>query len=455
MRPVISRLISYLRLRLSVGLLTTKFDEAIAETTNAAHKAGHLSLSLADVDEAARSTTVFMLVWMTIGIAAPICFVGFAFTWGSYTSADNANKAVYQANQIIGNVVQSVATTPTLGAILFTLSLDVSRARNKIEVAHKAAQTKSLTLAQYRETAKYTNRIDASWRRLLYVLGVTALYNTLGCVIYLDHNSNQATADDDGHTNSKLSFKQYVAMNCMVSVSFSKLLVCLLIEGTTCMVLIHHLFPTSLLPVGKEAMLFFRFLYQARIVNDSADDVATEMFTWAQELAAKEEDEDDDEEEDDEEMGEGSEGMPLVATDEGVANVSSARDGAVRTPQIETETEMIAQLREDVKRLSQRLDVRDKRRAAAHSRLTRAHLRLSLFLEGVSSQFELTPFDRRRRTKNMRPRLLADQPSGIRFRVLGIRWTTRYVQALTVSFLLSVFFTFIHNIQESAEEADD
>ena len=129
---------------------------------------------------------------------------------------------------------------------------------------------------------------------------------------------------------------------------------------------------------GKEASLFLAFAYLAMVVNDAADDVCTEVYLWPTSEGGNDEkdedgndDEDDNEEEEDQDMGTG---------------VSDALADRRRR-----RVEIIAQM--------------------------------STFVG---------PRQRKHRGESWR-RVSAPKAGPISFDVLGVRWTSSYVQALLVS----------------------
>ena len=86
--------------------------------------------------------------------------------------------------------------TPTLGAILFTLSLDVARARKHVARLAEGARNQTLTVEQYRQASEAIRVIVGSWQLSIWVLAGVAFYSTVGMVVYLGSYSELSILND-------------------------------------------------------------------------------------------------------------------------------------------------------------------------------------------------------------------------------------------------------------------
>ena len=144
------------------------------------------------------------------------------------------------------------ATLPTLGAIFFVLALDVARIKKEIATLEEGALDRSLTLEAYQRSQGYIDGISGGTKRSLAAVAAIALYNVAGLVAYIYYNSEGAFGDDDE------------AWEIVRDLLFFVIL-------------------------GKEACLFFAFVYLAVVVNDAADDVCTEVYLWPAAAASDDE----------------------------------------------------------------------------------------------------------------------------------------------------------------------
>ena len=142
-------------------------------------------------------------------------------------------------------------TTPTLGAILFVLALDVARARKEIRGLEASAQDMSLTLEAYQRSQGYIEGISGGTKRSLAAVAAIALYNVAGLVAFIYYRSEGALGDDESREIAR----------DLLNIAY----------------------------LGKEACLFFAFVYLAVVVNDAADDVCTEVYLWPAAAASNDE----------------------------------------------------------------------------------------------------------------------------------------------------------------------
>ena len=338
-------LLSYLATLYMLLVLPGKF-ETIANRTDAPSL-----LDPKDVDEAARLPCIFMAFWVVFGIAAT-CIAAIASNLNGDIVVGNEGLGITQA---FFWLFQACASTPTLSASLFILSLNITQARKLVAQIAENAHKQTLTVDQYREASEAIHLINYSWKVPLSALAIVALYNTVALIAYFVFTS-----------------EYYVA------------------KYATFSVVATDLFTMS--EIGKEASLLFIFTFLARLVNDEADDVVTDVFLWRLEL--------------------GSTSGKKPREDEGA-------DQGLR--------EMESRDQHIIKRIQALED--------EHSRLSRENQRLKLLVEGANLRI-FTPRNPANR-RSMSQRLLSPKAGGIRFMVLGVRWTTQHVQALAASFVLS------------------
>ena len=169
-----------------------------------------------------------MVVWFVVGIMGTI--------WVTMQIQRRYGSA--EAAQLFFDIfLATCGTTPTLGAILFVLALDVARARKEIRGLEASAQDMSLTVIQYDRSRGYIEGIARGTQGNMRTLSGIALLNIAGylALVLLSMNSKQI---------DKAAYLTYFAI------------------------------------MGKEGCLFVAFAYLAMIVNDAADDVTTEVFLW-------------------------------------------------------------------------------------------------------------------------------------------------------------------------------
>ena len=260
---------------------------------------------------------------------------------------------------VLGNIpwiITFVATifgnAPTLSAFLFTLSLDIARARKHLGWLAESAKNKSLSVVEYRESREYIRRINRDWVYFLYALGGVAVYNTIGLAVFLVGNSRT--------TNDSTVEKTAIYDFFWIAVTL------------------------------KEAVLLLIFTDLARRVNDEADEVVADVFQWI-----------DEKNEEDQEEG--------------------SRNAALRSRRRESlsELDQIKERLEDLERKNQRLEI---------------------VAEGANFSFLSVPRDHVNRETFWRRFLAINTYGGIQFKVLGVRWTSQYVNALGVSYLITVFY---------------
>lgn len=278
------------------GFLGHKFDEAMTNNTRA-------PIEPQDIDKAARRSSIFVVFWMVYSIAITV-------VWA--TSFDNPPIDTTR------DVVQCLCTTPTLGAILFTLSLDVSRACKHIAFLAEGARDQTLSVEQYRQERESIHVIEDSWNAQLWALAGVAAYNMAGMPVIIYYVQYIKP------TWGGIWYDFYV-----------------------------------LATQGTEMSLLFVFTYLARLINDDSDDVLADVFQWR--------------------------------------------------PGERSESEVLHQ------------EVR----------------RTQVIIEGAGLSI-VSPRDRANRTTMCR-RIFSERPlQQIQFRVLGIRWTSTYVQSLIVTYVVSL-----------------
>ena len=209
-------------------LLPTKFDEAIAEmrtgrTSNSMGAIPNHLIDMMDIDSAVWSSVVFVVFYLAFNFVVALLFKN--------------------TETIILVVISSCFCLPTLGAVIFILSLDVARARKGVAWLADGTRDQTLTVEHYRQVSSGISRISNSWIVSLWLLAVVAIYSTIAILAYLG-------STDSGHD----------------SINFD-----LLVVGT----------------LGKEASLLYTFTNLARFVNDDADGVLTDVFQWNQPLLAR------------------------------------------------------------------------------------------------------------------------------------------------------------------------
>jgi hypothetical protein len=349
------------------SIVPRKFNEAISEVLKAEHtrlakvpRNIHSSktrpnqrdlvrtLTLEDVDAAAVLSLAFVFAWVVFAFVSSIAFEIVAY--------DLSGAVVLTSPR--GRLL-TCFTTPALGAILFTLFLDVARARKVVAQLAEGARDHTLTALRYRSASEIIRRINGDWQRSLYALAACALYNTVGMTIYLGGHS---VSDFDDELD--VSLEEFAILHDFTVVG----------------------------QMGKEVMLLFLLTSLARLVNDEADDVVTDVYRWE----LPEDEVEDEEEKYDEEGGKGS----------------------------EEQASEIEQLKRQMKRLE--------RKSLLHEK---ENQRLCVVVEGANFAF-LTTENPKRRT--FMQRFVVDKAGGIRFRVLAIRWTSAYVQVLGISIVVSI-----------------
>ena len=264
---------------------------------------------------------------------------------------------------VLGNIpwiITFVATifgnAPTLSAFLFTLSLDIARARKHLGWLAESAKNKSMSVVEYRESRKFIRGINRDWVYFLYALGGVAVYNSIGLAVFLVGNSSQGAT-----TNETTVEKTAIYDFFWIAVTL------------------------------KEAVLLLIFTDLARRVNDEADEVVADVFQWI-----------DEKNEEDQEEG--------------------SRNAALRSRRRESlsELDQIKERLEDLERKNQRLEI---------------------VAEGADFSFLSVPRDHVNRKTFWRRFLAINAYGGIQFKVLGVRWTSQYVNALGVSYLITVFYS--------------
>ena len=117
------------------------------------------------------------------------------------------------------------------------MALDLARAREEIRILAVEARERAIDRSQYATVRERVKKACQSWKAPLVGLAAIALYNTAGVVILVLN---------DG-----------------------------IISGST--IMNDVLFAAIM---GKETCLLFIFLGLATIINDSADDLATDIYQW-------------------------------------------------------------------------------------------------------------------------------------------------------------------------------
>ena len=156
--------------------------------------------------------------------------------------------------------------------------------------------------------------------------------------------------------------------------------------------------------LGKETVLLFLFASLARLVNDEADDVVTDVFMW-----------------------------PLEPSLDEPTLLEPVNDEEAGGSELELEMKQMKKqfkkLEKENRRLDMHLDMHQQR-------LDMRQRRLEIITEGSDLNI-LTSRNPVHRSGMVR-RIMSSKAGGIRFKVLGIRWTSKEVQALVGSFVISV-----------------
>jgi hypothetical protein len=186
-------------------------------------------LDVEDINWAGRKGCIFFTLWFVAGVSFSICL-------GVLHSQKYGLARGIQAFFVF--IALTCPTSPR--GMCFVLALDIARIKKEIADLLESARDRSLTLEAYQRSQDYIQDISASLKQNLATVAVIALYNTVGLLIFLYYNSEGLLDKGDG-----------------------------LLFDFVWMVLL-----------GKEASLFFIFVYLAVVVNDAADDVCTEIYLW-------------------------------------------------------------------------------------------------------------------------------------------------------------------------------
>jgi hypothetical protein len=220
-------------------VLPSKFKAAAEQVATHPGDDEHLRphrrlLNVQEINWAGRRALLFSAVWLVLGFCVDIA-------WVPYNS--NLFGTSVSVGYFFRDLVLSCATTPTLGAIFFILALDVARMKKEINILEKSAQDMSLTLGTYEWSQEYIEDVSSGTRTSLLVVAAIAFYNVMGLVWFVYADTEGAVSGDD---------KTLEVLNDLF----------------------------WFVSIGKEACLFFVFVYLAMVVNDAADDVCTEVYLW-------------------------------------------------------------------------------------------------------------------------------------------------------------------------------
>jgi hypothetical protein len=237
----------------TVSPLPQKFREAVADATLPSASTGHITPTC--VESAASFSLAFSVGWSVLSIIVGTVWTVLVSSGVENLKTDDDFSSNGYRFSLCTQVLFAISTIPSIGAILFCLSLDVSKAYAWISRLIRAAQDRppTLTVEKYRQANEAIRKISQSWQAALWLLALAALYNTVAMLIYLVHNdANEKYSDDYAYKKSGMSFLHYNIMNDFFTVA----------------------------QMGKEVMLLFTFTYLTKIVNDMADDVVTDVFFW-------------------------------------------------------------------------------------------------------------------------------------------------------------------------------
>jgi hypothetical protein len=336
--------------------LPRKFRECIeaAEATAYPRNSDDLMLfmNVSDVHHAAAMSGRFMLIWLVWGF---MCY-----------GISRMSTHLFSPIALYIEFMVIFSSAPTLSAVLFTLSLDVARARKVVVSLEEGAEKETLTVEQYRLAGEQVKNISGGWKRYLMMLASVSLYNTISLGINVWASSPLGTQGAD---------------------------------------LVYELQIIGAL--SKEAVLLFILASISRRVNDAADDIVADVFRWEEKPTRER------------------------------ARTSNAsvrfrnRSSVVSAPENPEENGKDA-----LARINQRLDALEQQNESLDHR----NQRLELIAEGANFLFLDAPIDKAQRTY-MRRRIFARKArGGIRFEVLGIRWTSRYVFALGASYAITAAY---------------
>ena len=169
----------------------------------------------------------------------------------------NSDKADPEASSAKGEsliFLTIYSSTPTVGAILFLLSLDVERARLVIRLLRNKVKNLEIDISEYRKAYRKINGISERWQGPLTVLAILAIYNFIGLLIFVkwhEHKVEELVDDQDDLNADDYSLGD----EWNFEILFASIM-------------------------AKESVLFLCFAFRARIVNDEADDLLTEYYHY-------------------------------------------------------------------------------------------------------------------------------------------------------------------------------
>lgn len=222
------------------------------------HDERALILEPKDADNAAKRSIRFVAMWSAFGLIAITLFIVVPFR--------DVLTVEGMLFFIIIDFVAACGTLLYLGGTFFALSLDVAKARRLLMHLAEGAWDQTLTADRYRSARDIIRVIFKPWNRTLWLLGAASLYNMAGMLVFILANRKKATADDELHRDTFLSWNDYSSL--------------------------HDLNTAALM--GKEAILLLHLTYRIRIVNDEADDVVTDVFQWQSEQHQKKDEDSED-----------------------------------------------------------------------------------------------------------------------------------------------------------------
>ena len=172
---------------------------------------------------------VYVVMWITAGLAVSVWLVASGRTVGNYPYITVPYSAV--------KWVTILPIIPPLGATLLVLGIETTHATNTVNELLKAARDKSLSRGMYTTARNRITQRSDSWTWFLGLLTLVALYNTVGMVVIV-HNPGYDPFFTQGYTPYEED--------------------------------LHHV-----LLLGKEATLLFAILVLTTHVNMRADAITT------------------------------------------------------------------------------------------------------------------------------------------------------------------------------------
>jgi hypothetical protein len=124
---------------------------------------------------------VYVVMWITAGLAVSVWLVASGRTVGNYPYITVPYSAV--------KWVTILPIIPALGATLLVLGIETTHATNTVKRLLQAAENKTLTRSMYTTARDRIKERSSCWKWSLGLLAVVALFNTIGLIIIL-HSPN-------------------------------------------------------------------------------------------------------------------------------------------------------------------------------------------------------------------------------------------------------------------------